>query len=272
VTAQAPTVKQARRSGGWGSSLSALFIHQLRRTRHIWRGVVITGLVSPTVFLLAIGAGLGSQIEAGELEALGVDAYMDYIGPGVLVVTAMQVAATESMWPTMGLLRWHGVYLGVLASPISAAQLGVGHLLWIGFRALISAASFLLVLSVAGAVQSWFAIAIIAVGVLVGWCHAGPLCALTVGLEQENVFPMLARVVIFPLFLFSGAFFPVDDMPAAIAAFAKTTPSWHGVELARHLAQGQIATIDLLHAGYLIGLSVLGFALVHRQFRKHLGK
>ena len=257
---------------GAANTIAAVFVHQLRRTREIWRGVLVTGLASPTLFLLAIGAGLGSQIEAAELAELGVDSYMDFVGPGVLVATAMQISATESLWPTMGLLRWQGVYSAVLATPISSGELGVGHLLWIGFRAFVSATSFLVVLAIAGALSSVLAVLIIPVAVMVGWAHAGPLVSITVGLEQDNLFPMLSRVVIFPLFLFSGAFFPVEDLPRAIALFAKITPTWHGVELARHLAKGELTSIDWLHGSYLVALSVIGFVLVHHHFRKQLNQ
>ncbi len=252
------------------SAFGAVFLHQLRRTRRSWGSSLAAGLAAPTLFLFAIGAGLGSQIDAIELASLGVDSYLDYIGPGVLIVTAMQVAATESLWPTMGLLRWGGVYKAITATPISSAELGVAHVLWLGFRGLVAAALFLVVLALAGALGSWLAVFIIVVATLVAWCHAAPLCALTVGLEQENIYPMISRVVIFPLFLFSGAFFPVEDMPRAVGTFAKVTPSWHGVEVARHLAQGDVGRVDLGHLGYLIAFSAVGFLLVQRQFRKHL--
>jgi len=115
--------------------MSAVFLHQLRRTRRAWGSSLAAGLASPTLFLFAIGAGLGSQIDDAELALLGVNSYLDYIGPGVLVVTAMQVAATESLWPTMGLLRWGGIYKAILATPITSAELGVAHVMWLGFRA-----------------------------------------------------------------------------------------------------------------------------------------
>lgn len=257
------------RAGRW-AAMTAVFLHQLRRTRQSWGSSLAAGLASPTLFLFAIGAGLGSQIEDTELVALGVDSYLDYIGPGVLIVTAMQVAATESLWPTMGLLRWGGVYKAVLATPITSAELGVAHVAWLGFRACVAAASFLVVLALAGAIGSWLGVLIVFVAVLVAWAHAAPLVALTVGLEQENVYPMISRVIIFPLFLFSGAFFPVEDMPRAVGAFAKVTPSWHGVELGRHLATGGLGQTDAVHAVYLVAVCVAGFFLVQRQFRKHL--
>ena len=252
------------------SVIGAVLLHQLRRTRRAWGSSLAAGLASPTLFLFAIGAGLGSQIDDAELATLGVDSYLDYIGPGVLVVTAMQLAANESMWPTMGLLRWEGVYRAVMATPISSAELGVAHVVWLGFRGFIAAASFLLVLAIAGAVSSWFGILVVVVAVLVAWAHAAPLVAFTVGLQEENVFPMISRVVIFPLFLFSGAFFPVDDMPRVVGAFAKITPSWHGVDLSRHLATGDLGRVDLFHVGYLLAICAVGFYLVQRQFRKHM--
>ena len=98
------------------------------------------------------------------------------------------------------------------------------------------------------------------------------MVALTVSLlkKQENLFPMISRIVIFPLFLFSGAFFPVDDMPAVVAGFAKITPSWHGVEASRHFASGDLGRIDLVHLGYLSAFAAIGFLLVRRQFPRHL--
>ena len=264
-TAQTPQFRTTR----W-AAMSAVFLHQLHRTRRAWGSSLAAGLASPTLFLFAIGAGLGSQIDDVELAALGVDSYLDYIGPGVLIVTAMQVAATESLWATMGMLRWGGVYQAVLATPITSAELGVAHVIWLGFRALVAGGSFLLVLAVAGTIASWFGVLIALVAVLVAWSHAAPLVALTVGLKQENVYPMISRVVIFPLFLFSGAFFPVEDMPRAVGAFAKITPSWHGVELARHLALGGPGRVDIIHSGYLVVVFAAGFFLVQRQFRKHL--
>jgi len=192
------------------TGVRAVFSHQLRRTRRSWGSSIAAGLATPTLFFLAIGAGLGSQIDDAELATLGVSSYMDFIGPGILIVTA-----------------------------IGSSELGVAHVLWIGFRGLVAAACFLIVLAVAGTLASWLAVFIAAIAVLVAWAHAGPLVALTVGLQQENIFAMLSRIV-------------------------------NGVEIARHLALGDLSSIDALHLGYLVLIAAVGFFLVQRQFRKHL--
>ena len=252
------------------ASVKHVFNHQLRRTRRMWWSSVIAGLASPTLFLLAIGGGLGSQIDDAELAKLGTGSYLEFIGPGVLIVTAMQVAGQEGMWPTMGMFKWGGVYRAILATPITSSELAVGHVFWIGFRSVVAASCFLVVLAIAGAVSSWWAMAIPLVAVLIAWVHAAPLVGLTVQLKTENIFAMISRVVLFPLFLFSGAFFPVDDMPRGVAAAARATPSWHGVEVARHLARGELALNDLGHAGYLAVLAFVGVVFAQRQFRKFL--
>ena len=160
----------------WRASLASivhLFGHQLRRTRAVWWSTVSVGLVTPTLFLFAIGAGLGSQIDDAEVAELGADSYLAFIGPGILAVTAMQVAATEGMWPTMSMLKWGGVYQAILATPITAGELAVAHVLWIGFRGGVVATLFLLVLAIAGAVSSWWALLIPLVAVVI----AGSSCS-----------------------------------------------------------------------------------------------
>lgn len=263
------------RSTEWRAALASirhLFGHQLRRTRRVWWSTVITGLASPTLFLFAIGAGLGSQIDDAELVDLGTDSYLAFIGPGVLIVSAMQVAATEGMWPTMALLKWGGVYQAILATPITSSELAIAHVLWIGFRGTLTATCFLAVLAAAGAISSWWALLIPFVAALIAWVHAAPLVALSATLDHDHMFPMISRVVVFPLFLFSGAFFPVDDMPAGAAAVARVIPTWHGVETARHLASGSIGWVDGGHVGYLAALAAVGFVLAQRKFSKQLGK
>lgn len=256
--------------GGAYAAIAAVFRHQLRRTRSAWVSSLAAGLANPTITLLALGLGLGTQIDDADIARLGVDSYLDFLGPGLLMVSAMQISANEAMWPTMGLLRWQGVYKAVLATPITSAELGIGHTLWIAFRGMVASTCFLVVLAIAGALNSWLALLIPLLALLFAFVHAAPLVAFTVGLEQENVFPMISRIVIFPLFLFSGAFFPLDEVPAAVAVVARVIPTWHGVELARHLSAGDVSSVDGLHLAYLLVVGVVGLLLVRRQFRKHL--
>ena len=244
--------------------------HQFMRTRRTWWSVLVSGFVQPTMFLLAIGAGIGSQIDDGELARLGSDSYLAWIGPGILAVSAMQVASTEGLWPTMGLLRWQGTYRAVLRSPLGVGTLGVAHALWLAVRSMVTATCFLIVLVIAGAATSPWAAVIPVLGGLIGLAHGAPIAAYTASVENENSFAAISRIVIFPLFIFSGAFFPVDEMPSAFATAARFTPTWHGVQAARHLAAGDVSSHTVGHVGLLIGLALLGVVLVHQSFSKNI--
>jgi lipooligosaccharide transport system permease protein len=270
ATATARAQAQAKQVLPRLNAVRAMLRHHLQRNRRVWWSTVSVGLMSPTLFLLALGAGLGSQIDDAKLAELGVGSYLDYIGPGVLIVTAMQVSAQDAMWPTMGMIKWGGVYKALLATPISAGELAVGHVAWIGLRALVSASTFLVVLAIAGALGSWWAVTIPLLAMLIGWVHAAPLVAACAKVGEENIFAMINRMVLFPLFLFSGAFFDVDEMPAAVAWAARATPSWHGVEAARSLAIGDVGLVDVGHVAYLVVLSILGFAVARRSFARNL--
>ncbi len=244
--------------------------HQLLRTRRTWWSVIVSGIVQPTMFLLAIGAGIGSQIDDVELARLGADSYFAWIGPGILAVSAMQVASTEALWPTMGMLRWQGTYRAVLRSPIGVGTLGVAHALWLSVRAVVTATCFLVVLALAGVATSPWALALPLLGGLIGLAHGAPIAAYTASLENESSFSILSRVVIFPLFIFSGAFFPVDEMPSAFAIGARCTPTWHGVQAARHLTTGNLSAHTAGHVGLLAVLALVGTLLVHRSFRRNV--
>ena len=252
------------------AATGTLIWHQLLRTRRTWWSVVVSGIVQPTMFLLAIGAGIGSQIDDTELARLGADSYFAWIGPGILAVSAMQVASTEALWPTMGMLRWQGTYRAVLRSPIGVGTLGAAHAVWLAVRSVVTATCFLVVLAVAGVASSAWALTIPLLGGLIGLAHGAPIAAFTASQENENSFAAISRVVIFPLFIFSGAFFPVDEMPAAFATGARFTPTWHGVQAARHLTSGEVTAHTIGHVGLLAGLALVGVFLVHRSFTRNV--
>lgn len=244
--------------------------HHAMRQRRMWWSPIISGLAQPTLFLLAIGAGIGSQIDQSELTRLGADSYLAWIGPGILAVSAMEISARESMWPTMGLLRWEGTYRAILRTPLTTPQLAVGHLAFIAARAGVAATCFLVVLSVFGVVDSWWALAIPLVAALVGLVHSGPILAFTARAEHGDAFSALHRAVVFPLFLFSGAFFPVQDMPAPLKTLALLLPSWHGVEACRDLAFGVVDATTLLHLSVVVVLAGVGAGIARWSFSRNV--
>ena len=259
-----------RQSIGLFAAVAHVLRHQWMRVRRVWWSAIINGLAQPTLFLLAIGGGIGTQIDDAELARLGTGSYLAWIGPGILAVNAMQISAQEAMWPTMGLLKWQGSYRAILHTPLEVGQLGVAHLTFIAARAVVSATCFLAVLLVAGVAESWWVLGVPVVAALIAFVFAGPIVALSAWLDMDHVFPALQRLIVFPLFIFSGPFFPVDEMPTAVAAVARATPSWHGVQLARDLTAGRLDGDTLGHLVLLAGLAMIGIWLTRLSFVRNV--
>jgi lipooligosaccharide transport system permease protein len=246
--------------------------HQLRRYRSTWRGTVVSGVATPVLFLLALGVGLGALIdEQGRAELGAAGTYLAFVGPGLLAAAAMQAASAESLWPTLGALKWEGTYKAVLSTPLTPAELATGHLVWIGFRVAVGATLFSAVLVAFGIPTSAWAVLAVPAAVLTALAFAAPLSAYSAGRDSDETFPMINRVGIVPLFLFSGAFFPVDQLPGALAIVARLTPLWHGVSLSRDLMLGTASPAGAAaHVAYLGAFVVAGWWWAVRTFTARL--
>jgi lipooligosaccharide transport system permease protein len=138
-------------------------------------------------------------------------------------------------------------------------------------RASIGAAAFLLIATILGAVSSPWAIAAIPAAGLCAAAFAAPLTAFTATQDTDLQFPVIMRIVVMPLFLFSGTFFPVAQLPLGLRIAARFSPLWHGVELCRAATTGTLALgAAAIHVSVLVGCIVFGAAWGHRTFTRRL--
>jgi lipooligosaccharide transport system permease protein len=82
----------------------------------------------------------------------------------------------------------------------------------------------------------------------------------------------LIQLVILPMFLFSGTFFPLDSLPDGLRIFVQLTPLYHGVDLLRGLTVGVVGPQTLVHVAYLLVMGIAGLAVVSRRLDKLLLK
>ncbi|WP_020576488.1 ABC transporter permease [Actinopolymorpha alba] len=240
--------------------------------KRTWRGTIVSSFLVPFLYLAAMGFGLGSFINAGAgRAALGGQTYLQFIAPGLLAATAMQTAAFESSYPVMGSWKWIKTYYAMLATPLRVSDVLIGHLLFVAFRVLMTSMVYLVVITVFGAVSSpWGVLAIVA-GLLTGLSVATPTFALAVRSERDTVFSMYFRFAILPMFLFSGAFFPVSQLPVVVQPIAYATPLWHGVHLARMFTEGTLSPGWIaVNVGYLCLWIAAGTWWAARAFRRRL--
>ena len=242
-------------------------VHVFRR---LWRGSVSFAFVQPVLFLAAMGLGLGGLVEENSGDVDGVR-YLAFVAPGLMAASAMLVAAGEALWPLMGRLKWMGSYKAMVATPVTAADAFGGWVVWIALRTTIAACSFLVVAAVLGGVPSpWAALAVPA-SVLCALAFAAPIGAFTATQETDFRFPLLMRLGIMPLFLFSGTFFPVEQLPDRLEPVAWLSPLWHGVELTRAATTGRLdGDAVVAHVAVLAALVAIGWHWGTRAFTRRL--
>lgn len=230
---------------------------EFRRYRHTWRASVITSFVNPVLMLSAMGVGLGSLVD--RQGGPGGLPYLVWLAPGLLAATAMQTAAGESTWPVMAAIRWVKSYDAALATPLGVDDLVVGQLGWLTFRVAQVSLVFALVMIGFGAVDAGPGLAAVAPAILTGVALGAPIMAYTSWLEEDTGLSSLFRFGIIPLFLFSGTFFPISQLPDWLEPVAVITPLWHGVELSRAVALGVDTTLPWwLHTGILVSFVSVG--------------
>ncbi len=240
--------------------------------KRTWKGTAITSFVMPLFYVGAMGVLLGGFIDAGDANLEGASSYLAFVAPGLVAAHAMQTATGEVTWPVMGMIKWHRTYYGMTATPLTVADVVAAHLMFVMFRIASTCGVFLLVLSFFGVFESVpGVVAAFFVQILVGLAFAGILFAYSATLKSEAGFAVIYRLLVMPLFLFSGAFFPVANLSAPLEWLAKLTPLWHGVDLTRMLVLGNVdGTLALVHVAYLLVLAAVGWWLAVWRLEKRL--
>jgi lipooligosaccharide transport system permease protein len=261
-----------------GSMLARIgraYEHQALLYLHTWRGSVFNSFFSPTMFLMAMGLGLGTYVDRSAGATTGGVPYLAFLAPGLLAATVMQTAASESTFPVIAGFVWVKRYHAMHATPIGPGEIALAQLAWSATRITGVGAIFVLVTLLFGAVHSPLVVLAIPVATLTGLAFATPIAAFAATQRTMNKFSYLFRFGITPLFLFSGTFFPIESLPAFIQPIAWLTPLYHGVALCRSLALGTVGADPLaaaLHLGVLVAYTVTGLVAALITFRRRLAQ
>jgi lipooligosaccharide transport system permease protein len=245
--------------------------HELVVYRRLWRSSVVTSFLAPILFLAAIGGTVGKSIDRHGVGHFGGATYLEWLAPGLMAANAMQVAIQESFHPVLGGFKWTRQFLAAAATPLRPRDIVQGRLTWTLIRGLAIATVFVAVATAFGAVRSPLAVAAIPVAAMTGLAFATPATAWAATREGDESFSALQRFAVLPLFLFSGAFFPISQLPTAVRPVAYALPLWHGVVLCRALSLGT-ATLgaSLGHALVLAGYAAAGAVAAAWAFQRRL--
>jgi lipooligosaccharide transport system permease protein len=229
--------------------------------RRTWRGVVASSFLSPFLYVLAMGVLLGGFVKADADKLEGATSYLAFVVPGLIAAHAMQTAVSETTYPVMGMIKWQRIYESMLATPLQPRHVVGAHLMSVVLHLSATCGLYTVVTAFFGVYASWWGpILAFLSQVLCGIAFATLVYAFTTRNKSEEGFGVLFRLGVFPLFLFSGAFFPVSNLGSVGSWIARCTPLWHGVNLSRMFALDNVtwwvAGVDV---GVLAVLAALGW-------------
>lgn len=250
--------------------------HQLVIMRSYLTTILMGSVLNPVMYLFAIGVGIGSFVDARSGgSGVGGVAYLVFVGPALLAATALTVSFEESAFPVMAGFRWQKVFFAMNATPVTGGQIALGVLLAMGIRVAFTVAAFWVFLAAFGAAPAATSILAVPAALLGGLAFGSIIVAFASGIDNdEGWFTIVQRLIIAPMFLFSGTFYPLESLPVGLRWIGWISPLWHSTQLGRvatyGLAEGPVITAS--HFVYLGALLALGLAISFRNFSRKLAK
>ena len=236
--------------------------------KHIWL-VVIAGFCEPVFFLLAVGVGLGEFVGEVTIDGGLSFSYATFVAPGLLAASAMNGAIIESTFSVFFKLRYNYTYNAMLATPMRVADIVLGETLWSQVRAGVYAVGFLGLMFIAGFTSSPWALLAIPGALLVGFTFSAAGFAAVTFMRSWHDFDMI-QLVILPLFLFSGTFYPLSVYPSFLQPIMQISPLYHGTELLRAFTLGRFDWTLVGHAGVLVVVGLAALFITARRIGRTL--
>jgi lipooligosaccharide transport system permease protein len=243
----------------------AVWLRNARVFSKLWRGALLPTFADPFLYLLAMGFGLGTYVA----HINGIP-YKDFIAPGLIASAAMWSSAFETTYNVYFRMNELRLYDNVLSTPVEVQDLVAGDLLWSASRATVYGVVVLIVVSFFGLIDSMWAIAIPPFVFLGGLCFSVIGYTFTALIPKIDFYSYFFTLGITPMFLFSGIFFPFNQLPDWVSVVAWFMPLYHLVEITRGLATGPELWSIVGNTAWLVVLSVLLFTIPVRALRKKL--
>jgi lipooligosaccharide transport system permease protein len=250
--------------------------HRLMSMRAYAQTIVMTSIGNPLVYLFALGVGLATlvdqNVQAGGGETVG---YLVFVAPALLATAAVMVATEEATYPIMSAFKWNPIAFAMNAAPISGNQIANGFLLAILARIVPTVAIYYVIMLLFGAVPLPSGIVNIVTASLTGIAVGVLISAYTSRIEEDKgQMAMIMRFGVTPMFLFSGTFFPLSQLPVYLQWIGWISPLWHGTELGRVFSYGSEEPIWLsaVHVLYLVVLTVVCWRITQRVVTRRLNK
>jgi lipooligosaccharide transport system permease protein len=244
--------------------LQGVLVREVVNFSSYWRSTTFSSTVEPTIYLLAFGFGFGSIVST----VAGLD-YVEFVGTGTVATAVLFSSVFPAMFGTFVKYSFQHTYDAILAAPVDTEELVTAEALWIAGRAGTYGCVPLLVAMVFGLPPSWGMLTVPFIAFLAGfgWASFGILIA-AVMKSIEN-FNYVTSIVITPLFLVAGTYFPISGLPEWAQVAAQINPLYHCVQLVRHAVFGFQGWVDLYHLGVIVAFGLVAWRVaINRMQRK----
>ena len=242
-----------------------------------WKSMIAAvDIGNPLFYLIAVGVGIGVLVEQGSgTSGTNGIKYIAFIAPALLANSAIAAVMDETIFPTIEGFKWRKLFFAQNATPITGRQIALGVYLSALCRAIASVSIYYILLLAFNVVDFGLSILLIVVAVLGGAAFGAVILFAAAKIENhDQFFNILGRLVIMPMFLFSGTFFPLSSMPIYLQPIGWVSPLWHATELGREAAfdYGVSTLMVIVHTTFLSVLVIVGLFLSMRQFERRLAK
>ena len=255
----------------WPPRLSSRFVPVWRRNLLVWRKLAIASVLGniadPLLYMLALGYGLGAMI--GDVGGM---TYIAFIGTGMVCQSAMFTASFEGMYSAFSRMHVQRTWDGIINAPIALDDVVLAEWIWAASKSVLSTVAILAVIMALGYGHTWLAVWILPLGFLVGLVFGAFGLLMNALAPGYDFFTYFFTLVLTPMLLFSGVYFPVDQMPPALASVANFLPLKHAIDLARPLMTGRVPTDIALHIAVLVVYAAIAYYVALVLTRRRLLK
>ncbi len=247
------------------AAITGVMSREVANFRTFWKGTTFSSVLEPIVYLLAFGLGLGATLVD---RVNGLD-YVEFVGTGMVATAVIFSSALPGMFGTFVKHRFQRTYDAILAAPVDVEELVTAEMLWIGIRGGVYGCFPLLVVMAFGLdpAPGMLLVPLFCFVTALGFAAFG--IAVAASVAKIDQFNYVTTLVVTPLFLVAGTFFPIDGLPAGVRAPAQLNPLHHLVELVRHASFG-FEALDLVRTAVLVAFALILWRVAVRRMTGRL--
>jgi lipooligosaccharide transport system permease protein len=247
------------------AAIGGVMSREVANFRTFWKATTFSSVLEPVIYLLAFGLGLGATV-VDKVDGLE---YVEFVGTGMVATAVIFSSALPAMFGTFVKERFQRTYDAILAAPVDVEELVTAEMLWIGLRSGFYGCFPLIVSMLFGLdpAPGMLLVPLFCFVTALGFAAFGIGVAASVA--KIDQFNYVTTLVITPLFLVAGTFFPIDQLPKGVQVVAQLNPLHQLVELVRHACFGFEAT-DLLRVAFLLAFAILLWRLAVNRMEQRL--